>query len=552
MTSNRIWPWAVGAGIAVALILVVQAARIARQAGSPEVRYATGTAERGRIDVLVTGTGTVALAGRVGVPAEVDGVVESVEVRAGARVKKGDVIARLANPDVVAAAEQARLQLEQARQRLAATGGARAASGRVDAAAPVAGRVWGLRVKEGDSVQQGAVVANIADSEAVEVLVRVLEPERARIRPGQAATVLMDDFDGELLGSVAAVGSAPISDKTGQFYEVRVFLKNPGLLQAGMTGQVTIHADGGDVIRTGTVAWAARRVITAPISGRIENIYVAEGQQVASGAPITRIVNESWPAEVEQLRLAVAQAELAARAKEDQAAKLTVRAPRDGVVVAVNVRPGDSVAAARGAAGGELAAIASGDAATVTVAVDEMDIAKVREGQAAEVTLPALPGRKFRGRVTEVSLEGKSQNGVTTYEVTVAVEQPEGIRSGMTATAAILVASKSDALLVPVEAVAETSRGSVVRVLQGGVARAVPVRTGLRNDRVVEILDGLRPGDVVVLAEYDLASAAAQGFGPGRGFGGPGPMGFPARGLMGGRSGGFEGRPGSGPGGQQR
>lgn len=554
MPVKRMWPWVAGVILLVALLLAGRAVMSERRTASSQVRYAVGEVRRGPIQVFATGTGTVASADRQAIFAEVEGVVSAIPVKVGDRVKKGEVLIHLANDDVTAAVDQARLQLEQARLRLRAAGAAAVAgplSDTVNVTAPAAGRIVGLRVKADDTVQKGTVLAVLADDRSVEFVIQVLEPERELIRPGQAAVVTLGDFEGQFPGRVVSVGEQAIAGKVSLLYEVRVTLENPGLLRDGMTGQITIQAEGRDILRPGVVAWAASRSVTAPIAGRIEQLGVVEGQTVQAGQRIARITNETWPAEVQQLRLAVSQAELTLRSKEDLRDNLTIRNPADGVVVALNAKVGDRVVAGARTAGsetaGELAVVASGDAAVVTVAIDEMSVAKLEVGQEAEVTFPALSEKRFSGQVEQVAQEGKSQSGVTTYDVQVRIDRPDGIRAGMTATASIRVDGKEDALLVPVEAVSDSSQGSVVRVLEGDRPRQVVVRIGLRDDRVAEVISGLRPGDRVVLAEFDPSAAGSQGFGPPGGRGGPG--GGPGRGLTGVPGGGPGGSGGPGPGG---
>lgn len=502
MALKRALPWMAGVGLLAALVLVGKAVLLARQGDSPQVRYATGVARRGAIEVDVTGTGSAAFAQRQAVFPEVDGVVAAVPVQVGDAVRQGQVLVTLTNDQMVAAG---------------------------NVVAPAAGRVVDLRVKEGDVVQKGAVLANLVDNRAVEFVVPVLAPERARIRPGQAALVSVDNFDGQVAGRVLSVGDHEVAGQNGMlYYKVRVGVENPGLWRAGMTGYATIEADGGPVTRAGSVDWSGKQPLVAPMAGRVDRLDVVEGQAVRAGERLAHLVNASL-------------------SPEELRDKLTLRAPFDGTVVALNVRPGDQLAAGTKAGAIGEPVVVAGGGVVVTVAVDEMDVAKVQVGQKAEVTFPALPGRVYSGTVSRIGLEGKTQNGVTTYDVEVQVDRPEGIRAGMTATASIRVAAKQDALLVPVEAVVDTPQGPVVRVLAGGRPREVPVRIGLRNDRVAEVLSGLRAGDEVVLAEYD-PNALPQGFGPGR----FGPGGFPAGGLMGPR-GGRPGGPGTpGGGGRQR
>ncbi len=512
----------------------------ARRAQSSQVRYATGVVREGAIEVLATGTGTVSWSGRYAVGAEVNGTVKEVRVGLGDRVEKGEVLVELENEDLASAVQAARLQLEQARQRLRVASGEAAVdpSGRAEVRAYSPGVVTGLRVREGDQVARGAVIATLAEARELEFVAGVLEPEKERIKPGDRATVRLDRFEGELTGTVAEVENAPVAGETVKLYRVHILLPNPGLLQAGMTGQATIETPGGQVIRSGELAWRERGLVTAPVAGVVTELRVTSGQEVSRGELLAVITNQSLPAELEQLKLQVAQAELDLKNKAALLEKLSIRAPESGTVVALNVRRGDRVGPGSSS---ELLALASEGEAVATVALDEMEVARVQVGQEAEVTFPALPGRKWGGKVVRVAPEGRSQNGVTVFDVEIKLEKPAGVRAGMTSNASIRVARKEGVLLVPVEAVSSGPRGSTVRVLRGNVPQEVPVSLGLQNDQVAEVLSGLKAGDRVVLAEFNPSgSTPVMGGRPGQ----QGPP-FPGRGLMG--PGGFG--PGFRPGG---
>lgn len=151
-----------------------------------------------------------------------------------------------------------------------------------------------------------------------------------------------------------------------------------------------------------------------------------------------------------------------------------------------------------------LATIISNSGRNVTIPVDEVDITKVKIGQKVIITADALPDSKFNGSVKEIATEGTQSNGVATFDVTVAIDDWTGLRIGMTANIEIMVASKENALLLPIEAVQERgSRKFVILPSAGtprqGMADMKVVETGLYNENMIEIKSGLREGDTVVL-----------------------------------------------------
>src|SRR2546422_344759 len=148
-------------------------------------------------------------------------------------------------------------------------------------------------------------------------------------------------------------------------------------------------------------------------------------------------------------------------------------------------------------AGDNLFQIADARVLWVDVAIFEQDAAAVRVGTPATITVDALPGRTFRGRVTFIypQLDDKTR----TLTARVVVENGDGaLRPGMYATAALATAGRRG-VSVPLEAVLPTGTKDLVFVNRGD-GRVVPreVRVGLRGDSLVEIVEGLKPGGGVV------------------------------------------------------
>lgn len=199
--------------------------------------------------------------------------------------------------------------------------------------------------------------------------------------------------------------------------------------------------------------------------------------------------------------------------------------PVDGVVVSRNVNVGQTVAASFQTP--TLFLIAEDlTAMQVDTNVSESDIGVVREGQAASFTVDSYPGRQFTGRVSQVRNAPITVQNVVTYDVVLAVENASlELKPGMTATVKIITANREGALRIPVRALRfrpePTTEGKPepVRTAKAGAAvwapdgteglRRIEVRTGVRNDDFVEILDGdLREGDVVVVARKRSSRAS--------------------------------------------
>src|SRR3989441_583264 len=192
---------------------------------------------------------------------------------------------------------------------------------------------------------------------------------------------------------------------------------------------------------------------------------------------------------------------------------LLLRAPRSGAVTEKMVIEGQAVRA-----GDNLFQIADARVLWVDVAIFEQDAAAVRVGTPSTITVDALPGRTFRGSVTFIypQLDEKTR----TLTARVAVENLDGeLRPGMYATAALATAGRGrGGVSVPLEAVLPTGTKDLVFVNRGdGRFGAREVRVGLRGDSLIEIVEGLKPGDEVVASatflldsESNLA-AAIQG-----------------------------------------
>jgi HlyD family secretion protein len=137
----------------------------------------------------------------------------------------------------------------------------------------------------------------------------------------------------------------------------------------------------------------------------------------------------------------------------------------------------------------------------VTAPIDEVDVARVRVGQPAYVTIDAIAGRRFPGRVRRVApyvVDVEKQ--ARTVDVEVEFSNAEDVKTllvGYSADAEIILEAHENVVRVPTQALLEGNR---LLVLEDGRLRERRVRTGLSNWQLTEVLGGLREGETVVLS----------------------------------------------------
>jgi HlyD family secretion protein len=136
--------------------------------------------------------------------------------------------------------------------------------------------------------------------------------------------------------------------------------------------------------------------------------------------------------------------------------------------------------------------------------VDEADIGRVRLDQPARIRVETFKDRVFNGRVTQISPLGVEKDNVTSFEVKVSIENPgQELKANMTANAEIVLEEHPNAVLIPEAAVTYDAKKAafvdVVAPAEKTGRKRVPVKVGVGNGTKIEVLDGLRPGDKVVL-----------------------------------------------------
>ena len=213
-------------------------------------------------------------------------------------------------------------------------------------------------------------------------------------------------------------------------------------------------------------------------------------------------------AKLKQAHAQVLQSQASLKQLEEQLSYTTIVAPMDGVILSRDVEIGDAVSSILVLGSTATLVMTEGDINQVYVQgkVDEADIAHVYMAQPARIKVESFRDRTFNGKVTKIAPLGVQKDNVTTFEVRVSIDNPGGeLKANMTANAEILLDEHKGVLTVPENAVMyDNQKNASVQVpdsKQKDGTRKVPVKVGLSNGSVSEIVSGLKEGDQVVLQQ---------------------------------------------------
>lgn len=182
-------------------------------------------------------------------------------------------------------------------------------------------------------------------------------------------------------------------------------------------------------------------------------------------------------------------------------------APFDGTVAAVNYNVGDTTgsgtgtSSGMGAGTGQVALVLTDTSALQVQAMfAEVDVAKVKVGQSAQMTLDALPGNTYHAQVSAIAPIAMITSGVVDYTIYFYLKNPDDtIKPGMTANMSVVVDQRDNVLLIPMRAVRSQENQKLVTASYKGDQISIPIETGLSSDTQIEVTHGLKEGDEVVL-----------------------------------------------------
>lgn len=288
-----------------------------------------------------------------------------------------------------------------------------------------------------------------------------------------------------------------------------------------------------EIIAVGSLRSNESVTLSSEIAGRITGIHFREGQPVNQGALLFELDDSVYRAELEQARAGLALSErnherakelferklISTRERDEAAAQLDVdraavslaqarlaktriRAPFQGVVGLRAVSPGDYITAGQPLAPLEQLSVLKAD-----FRLSEAALPAIRVGQTLNLEVDAYPGQIFPGRV--YAIDPRLAEDTRSIGLRARVPNDQGqLRPGLFARVRLVIAERPEAVLVSEQAVVPQADQLFVYVIEDGKAVLRPVQLGLRQGGRVEVVSGVRPGEVVI-------TAGAQKIGPG-------------------------------------
>ncbi|BAY12306.1 efflux RND transporter periplasmic adaptor subunit [Calothrix sp. NIES-2098] len=397
-----------------------------------------------------------------------------------------------------------------------------------------------LYVEQGDRVQQGQIIArmdvgeieaqilqykaNIAQAQAQ------LDQARAGNRPQEItqAKARLAQAEAQLAAARAGNRAQEIEQAQAQVESAKAQVnltqarvtRYRELTRQGATSQDQLDQYISEDRRAQASLQEAQKRLSLLQSGtRTEEIEAKEAAVTEARAALVLLENGSRPEEIAQRQAAVKAAQAQLKAAEVRLADTVIRAPFTGIVtqkyanIGAFVTPTTSASSSASATSSSIVAVARG--LEVLAQVPEADIGRIKPGQQVEIVADAYPDQVFKGRVRLIAPEAVVEQGVTSFQVRVALDTgTDKLRSGLNVDLTFLGDRVSDALVLPTVAIV-TEKGQTGVLIPDANNKPVfhQVTVGAQIQDQTQILEGVKAGDRIFVnppKDYKIEKAKEQ------------------------------------------
>ncbi|WP_127585595.1 efflux RND transporter periplasmic adaptor subunit [Paenibacillus koleovorans] len=376
--------------------------------------------------------------------------------------------------------------------------------------APISGKfTLADKMDVGATVTKNSLIGTISDNSLLLVTIPFALEDAVQFAVGTDVDLSIDGFMLSKSGKIVSIGKDPRGDmKGGKMIDVEISVANDATMEAGLKAKGSIYLNGRyvDSKDSGTLRYSKVVSVMANVAGTVNTLNYKTGNYVYAGDVISKITNDTLKDDIVSKQSAIDLQKISVEDFAERIKGLKVTAPFDGVFSTdfVNKRANTLTAYTPGAkiqANAQLGAVASMSTMQLPIQVDELDLPNIRTGMKAEVKVDSIQGRIFDGEVSQVSTVGTTTNGVTFYDVVLTVKNANQLKIGMTATGEILIQDKKNIITLPNEALQQGGgkRFVTLKKEDGTLDERHEIKIGIRSKTEVEITEGLKEGDKVLI-----------------------------------------------------
>ena len=410
---------------------------------------------RGNIRVTITGSGAIEPNEQYTITPLVKGEIIACNFEEGDMVNKDDVLYVIDSSDQESNVNKAENSLKQAQTSLDE---AKEGYDDLKVVSNCSGTVVAVYAEVGDNIGTNGKVLDVVNNDVMTLKVPFNVNDASYVKSGSSATVSLEGGYYTLKGTVKYIAQgSSVTDEGVEVKYAEIEVKNPGAIRAGDKATAVVGSVACN--QAGTFESSKTVTITSKGSGEITFQPYRVGDVITAGSTVLQLDTKSVDKQVEKAEISFENAELSYLNTLDQLDNYKIKAPISGTVIQKNSKAGDKLDNGTGAV--SMAVIADMSRMTFQISIDELDIQNLKVGQKAQVTSDAFKGKMFSGTVDYISVIGTTSNGVTTYPVTIALDDAGELLPGMNVDATIVVKESYNTLMVPIEAV---QRNNIVYV----------------------------------------------------------------------------------------
>ena len=440
----------------------------------------TQTVQYGSIQSKVTGSGNAKAKESAAITLTAGGTVQEVFVSPGDTVTAGQPLYTIFSQDAQDQVTQAQTQVDNLNKEMSTL---REDASNLTVRAPFAGKLINVKEFQPDQeVAKETVVATLVNDRKLKLSLYFSYAYENQIRAGQSVQVSIPTVMGSYTGTVEKINKVRfISPEGAVHFEAVIVFQNPGTLTAGMDASATLTASDGSAIypyeNGKTEYYETREIVTKAAGPVVSQGNLLDYADVSAGEALLTLGSSTIDEDIMAKQKEIDEAQKKLADAQKGLADFNAVSPIDGSVTSCTLTPGMEVKS-----GDTVITISNTTNMVVDITVDDRNIAFVQPGLTVE--LSDWNGNTFIGTVTAINMgAAESSNGMTSYPVTLTVDNQDGsLLAGMYLDYSFVASQSDDCMMVPMQSV-----------------KNIPSEDGTSTDYVVFIRADERPENAVDL-----------------------------------------------------